>query len=140
VGGVIKNLLRQMTENLCLRSNKNFFKTNDPKPYLASVSGVDKFGVRGHCIVRGVRWYPRNWVDRSDTRIVLRHIGSTHQQLYQVDLGVCTVKCVGTVCAWDCAGIRMDRDSKYVLRKVVLDFVCLFVGMELLISFCNCRS
>ena len=59
---------------------------------------------------------------------------------WEFGLGVCAVNCFGTVCAWDCAEIRMDPDSKYILRKVVLDFVCLFVGMELLIRFCNCRS
>lgn len=61
---------------------------------------------------------------------------------WEVGFGICTVNCVGvgTVCAWYCAEIRMDPDSKNILRKVVLDFVCLFVGMELQISFCNCRS
>jgi hypothetical protein len=35
----------------------------------------------------------------------------------------CIVNCMGT----DCAKIRMDLDSKYVLWKVVVDFVCSFM-------------
>lgn len=53
---------------------------------------------------------------------------------WQVGWVDCAVNCVWTVCA----EIRMDPDSKYILRKVVLDFICLFIGMELLISICNC--
>jgi len=33
--------------NVFWRNNKKFVKTNDRKPYLTSVSGVDKFWVRG---------------------------------------------------------------------------------------------
>jgi hypothetical protein len=47
--------------DVCGRNNKKFVKTSDLKPYLTSVSGVDKFWVRGHFNtaryynVRGVR-------------------------------------------------------------------------------------
>jgi len=41
--------------DVCRRSNKKFVKTNDLKPYLTTVSGVDKLWVRGIWIPRATR-------------------------------------------------------------------------------------
>jgi len=63
-------------------SNKKFVKTNDPKPFLTSVSGVDKFWVRGHLDTAGC-----GIITFVELGVGLRHVGSTLLQLYETTLG-----------------------------------------------------
>jgi len=62
---------------MCGRSNKKFVKINDLKPYLTSVSRVDKFWVRGHLDTARC-----GAITSVELSVGLQHIGYTLLQLY----------------------------------------------------------